>query len=93
MEGIASLIATIANGGPTGIIALLGVAVIYLVWERVRLYKLIDKYRETIHENRNQYSNSIINVINQYHEGNKELIKALDEIKIVLITLQKNHSL
>lgn len=93
MESVTTVIAMIAGGGPTAVIAILCLVVGYLVWERMRLMKLLQRYQNLVADNRSQYAESIIEIINRYHSGNKELVQALNEIKIVLATMHKNNLL
>ena len=83
----------ITSGGPTAIIAILCLVVGYLVWERFRLMKVLNRYQQLLNDNRSQYADSIVEIIDRYHSGNVELIQALNEIKIVLATMQKNNLL
>lgn len=93
MESVASVISLITAGGPTAIIAILCIVIGYLVWERTKLMKLLQRYQTLLNDNRSQYADSIVEIINRYHSGNVELIQALNEIKIVLATMQKNNLL
>ena len=89
MELIQTLWQVIIAGGPPAIISLLFAAVVYLAWERQKLAKGIERYQKLLLDNRDQYSDSIMEIIDRYHKGNIELIQALNEIKTVLATMQK----
>lgn len=89
MEAITTVINLLVAGGPTAIIAILALVVAYLVWEHYKMLKMIEKYQQIVSDNRNQYTDSIIEIIDRYHNGNMELAQALNEIKVVLATLQK----
>lgn len=89
MEAVLSIWNVVVAGGPTAIIAILFVIVVYLGYERYLTNKLIANYQKIIEENRSHYSDSIVELIDRYHDGNVELMKALNEIKLVLATMQK----
>lgn len=84
-----SLWHTVLEGGQTAIVAILLSTVAYLVWERLKLFKIIRQYQKILNENRTQYGESLVNIVDKYHTGNVEMIKALNEIKIVLATMNK----
>lgn len=89
MEAFTTVLNLIVAGGPTAIIVILVIVVAYLIWEHFKMLKLIEKYQQILNDNRTQYTDSIIEIIDRYHNGNIELIQALNEIKVVLATLQK----
>ena len=89
MEAFTTVLTLLTAGGPTAIIVILALVVAYLVWEHYKMIKMIEKYQQIISDNRNQYHDSIIEIIDRYHNGNIELIQALNEIKVVLATQQK----
>lgn len=89
MDAVLAIWSAIAAGGPTAIIAILTVAVVYLGFERFRMIKIIRDYQQMIADNRTKYGESIIDLIDRYHDGNLELMKALNEIKVVLSMMQK----
>lgn len=89
MDAVLAIWSAIAAGGPTAIIAILTVAVVYLGFERFRMIKIIREYQQMIADNRTKYGESIIDLIDRYHDGNLELMKALNEIKVVLSMMQK----
>lgn len=93
MEAVTTVISLITAGGPTAIIVILCLVIGYLVWERTKLMKLLQRYQTLLNDNRSQYADSIVEIINRYHSGNVELIQALNEIRIVLATMQKNNVL
>lgn len=89
MELLNSLLELIATGTSGAIIALLLCAVGYLVWERQKMLTLIEQYKISLDENHRHYSDSIERILDRYHNGNIELVQALNEIKIVLATVNK----
>ena len=89
MELLNSLLELIATGTSGAIIALLLCAVGYLIWERQKMLTLIEQYKISLDENHRHYSDSIERILDRYHNGNIELVQALNEIKIVLATVNK----
>lgn len=89
MEAILAFWGAISAGGPTAIIAILFGAVVYLGYERFRLIKAIHQYQQMVNDNRIRYGDSLIELIDRYHDGNVELMKTLNEIRVVLATMQK----
>lgn len=51
---------------------------------------LIERYKESLDENHKHYSDSIERILDRYHNGNIELVQALNEIKVVLATVHKS---
>ncbi len=89
MELLQALWQVVITGGAPAIISLLFAAVVYLVWERHKMVKGIEKYQKLLLDNQDQYTDSILELIDRYHKGNIDIIKALNEIKIVLETMKK----
>lgn len=87
---VMSLWSVIIEGGPAAIVAILFSTIVYLVWERIRLFRIIKRYQKLLDDNREQYGDSLVNIVDKYHTGNVEIIKALNEIKIVLATMNKS---
>ena len=90
MEAIASIISILSAGGSAAVIVILALIVVYFTWEHVRMLRTIDKYQQMITNNRDQYTDSIIEIVDRYHKGNIEMIQALNEIKVVLAALHKS---
>jgi len=90
MEAIASIISILSAGGSAAVIVILALIVAYFTWEHVRMLRTIDKYQQMITNNRDQYTDSIIEIVDRYHKGNIEMIQALNEIKVVLAALHKS---
>lgn len=90
MEIITSLWMLIVSGSPASVLAILISAVIYLLWERQKLTSAIQQYQQKLDESRDHYTESIEQILERYHSGNIELIQALNEIKVVLATMQKS---
>jgi predicted PurR-regulated permease PerM len=90
MEAIASIIGILSAGGSAAVIVILALIVVYFTWEHIRMLRTIDKYQQMITNNRDQYTDSIIEIVDRYHKGNIEMIQALNEIKVVLAALHKS---
>lgn len=81
---------TVLAGGTTAIITILLGVIAYMIWERIQLFKSIKNYRKMIADNRDQYGNSLVELVDKYHESTLETVKVLTEIKTVISTLNKS---
>ena len=90
MEILHSLWVLIVSGAPEALTGILFALIIYLVWERQKMTAVIKQYQQKIDESRDHYTESIEQILERYHNGNIELIQALNEIKIVLAMMQKS---
>ena len=89
MEIINTLWSLIISGSPAALNGLLFAIVIYLLWERQKMTNLIIHYQHKLDDSRNHYQESIEKILDRYHQGTLEMVQALNEIKVVLATMQK----
>ena len=82
MEIIESLWAVLLQNETSTLIIFLFATIMYLLWEKKNQNEIIS----TLYE---KYDASIKEIISKYHEGQIDLVKALDEIKIVLSSMQR----
>jgi uncharacterized membrane protein YccC len=75
------LLEALLAGGPTAIISLLVIFIIFLVWDRLKLVKS-SKDLST------EYKDDLEIVLEKYHQGQINLIEAFNEIKIILAKLE-----
>jgi hypothetical protein len=81
----------LANESGT-LLAFLFIAICYLLWEKKESRSVLIKQNDTINELNTNYNKSINDIIMQYHDGQINIVKALNEIKIVLTSMeQKIH--
>lgn len=70
---IEKLVGALLGGGPQAIIAILLLAITWLVMERRRLIKEIERKDDRIDK-----------IVDDYHKGNMSLAEALNSLKLVL---------
>lgn len=88
MEFAKVILEFVTQGGHASVIAILIGVIAALLWERRVLAKLLTDTTQKVYDAKDNESRSIREIIDRYHKGNLDLVQALNEIKIVLITLQ-----
>ena len=88
MDFATTVLEVLSQGGATAVIGVLSAAVALLVWERKVLIKDLNKTTQKVYESKDSETKSIKEIVDRYHQGNLDLVQALNEIKIVLITIQ-----
>lgn len=88
MDFATTIIQFIASGGPSAIIAILVGVIVFLVWERKKLVSTVNDTFQLVYDTKDSESKSIKDIIERYHTGNVNLVQALNEIKIVLTSIQ-----
>lgn len=78
-------------GGEAAVIALLFIAIGVLIWDRKTLSKNLTETTKLVYEAKDSETSSIKEIVDRYHKGNVDLVQALNEIKMVLITIQSNR--
>lgn len=91
MDFIQLILPFIATGGPTAIIVILFAVIVILIWDRKNLSGTLESTIQKVYDAKDAETKSIREIINQYHQGNLDLIQALNEIKIVLSTIQNSR--
>lgn len=91
MEIFSLIFPYLANGEPTAVLVLLFVIIAVLVWDRQSLVKQVSVTTQKMFDAKDKENKSIREIIERYHRGNLELVQALNEIKIVLLTIQQDH--
>lgn len=77
-----------ADGGSAAIMAILFAIVVVLVWDRKTLSKELTDTTQKVYDAKDSETRSIKEIVDKYHKGNLDLVQALNEIKIVLVTIQ-----
>lgn len=90
MELVTELWSLVVTGAPNALNAVLLSAVLYLLWEKREIRKIMNEQNERIKELHTEYVGSITKMIERYHQGNLDLITMLKEIRVVLSTMQKH---
>lgn len=91
MDGteILSIVSKITAGGPEAIVAILVVFIAYLVYERIYLIKQLKEVNTSSMQAKEEEKKVILSIVDRYHGGNLAMVQALNEIKIVLASLQE----
>ena len=91
MEFATAVLNFVTQGGHAAIIAILFGVVAVLIWDRRSLTKVIADTTQKVYDAKDSETKSIKDIVDRYHKGNLDLVQALNEIKIVLVTIQNNH--
>lgn len=78
----------LSHGGASAVIGILAAVVALLVWDRKILVKDLNETTQKVYDAKDSETKSIKEIIDRYHQGNLDLVQALNEIKIVLVTIQ-----
>lgn len=90
MEIIAAILSLIGTGAPSALNAVLFAGIVYLLWERRIFNKQLSESFEKLDAVRDKNLETTQNILDKYYNGNIQMIQALNEIKIVLATMQKS---
>ena len=88
MDFANSFLNAIVQGGAKAIFGLMTGAIVFLVWERHRLLSDITEMTNKVIEAKDSEMKSIKEIITRYHQGSVDMIQALNEIKVVLTSIQ-----
>lgn len=88
MEFITLFLQYVTQGGAAAVIALLFGVVGLLVWDRKRLIETLNQTTQRVYDAKDSETKSIKEIVDRYHKGNVDLVQALNEIKVVLVTIQ-----
>lgn len=91
MEFAQIILQYLAQGGPAAIIALLFAVIAVLVWDRKSLVKELTTTTQRVFDAKDSETKSIKEIVDRYHKGNLDLVQALNEIKLVLVTIQNTR--
>ena len=81
----------LTSGGAGAVIALLFAGIVILVIDRRNISKTLDSTIQRVYDAKDSETNSITEIVNRYHQDNLNLVQALNEIKIVLSTIQNSR--
>lgn len=88
MEFATLLLQYVTQGGAAAVIAVLFGAIALLVWDRKRLIDTLNQTTQRVYDAKDSETKSIKEIVDRYHKGNVDLVQALNEIKVVLVTIQ-----
>jgi uncharacterized membrane protein YqgA involved in biofilm formation len=88
MEIVTKLINVIVNGGSSSIIAILLLAIGYLVYEKIQLERkhreILDKLEKIMTENHDSDSRALLDIIDRYHAGQMSVVDAIQQLHVLL---------
>jgi hypothetical protein len=91
MEFFQYLLPLISQGGSAAVITILLAIVAVLIWDRKSLTKELIRTTQKVYDAKDSETRSIKEIVNRYHKGNLDLVQALTEIKIVLVSIQNER--
>jgi hypothetical protein len=91
MEFAQVILQYLTSGGAGAVIALLFGVIIILIMDRRNISKTLDSTIQRVYDAKDSETKSITEIVNRYHQGNLDLVQALNEIKIVLTTIQNSR--
>lgn len=91
MSFVNNMMGFLFQEGHTPVIALLLLIIVALIYERLSMAKSLTSTTQKMIDAKIEESERICAILDRYHQGNLNLVEALNEIKIVLITLQGRH--
>lgn len=90
MEIVQTLLTLISSDAAVALPAILFCGIIYLLWDRHNYQKLLIDAQQQITDSKDQHLEAIKDIIDKYHNGNLAIVQALNEIKIVLTSMQRS---
>lgn len=91
MDLFTTVLQYIVQGGPAAIMVLLLAAVVVLAIDRKKILKDLDGATQRAYDSKDHEAEMLRDIIDKYHKGNIDLIHALNEIKLVLVTMQSSR--
>ena len=91
MEFAQVILQYLTSGGDRAVITLLFGVIIVLIMDRRNISKTLDSTIQRVYDAKDSETKSIADIVNRYHQGNLDLVQALNEIKIVLTTIQNSR--
>lgn len=91
MEFATAVLQFVSQGGSAAVIAILAAIVVLLVWDRKTLVKELNDTTQKVFDAKDSETRSIKEIVERYHQGSLDLVQALNEIKIVLVTIQNSR--
>lgn len=88
---IGSLLQHIFDGGGAAITSVLLLVIVILIYDRHQMSKSLRETTQRVFEAKDNESKSIREIVERYHKGNLDLVQALNEIKVVLTTIQNTR--
>lgn len=88
MDFATTVLQFITQGGSAAVISILFTIVALLLWDRKTLVKELTDTTQKVFDAKDSETNSIKEIVDKYHKGNLDLVDALNEIRVVLVSIQ-----
>jgi hypothetical protein len=92
MEYIPIFLQYLTQGGSAAVIVVLSAVIGVLLWDRKHLINSIDDTTQKVYDAKDSETVMLKEIVDKYHRGNVDLIQALNEIRLVLVTIQNTRS-
>ena len=92
MEFANAVLQFMSQGGSNAVISILFAVVIVLVWDRKNMVEQLARTTQKVYDAKDSEAKSIKEIVERYHQGNMDLVQALNEIKMVLMTIQSRNN-
>lgn len=92
MDFASAVLQFATQGGSAAVIAILFAIVVILIVDRRHLIRTIHDTTQKVFDAKDSETRSIREIVDRYHKGSLDLVQALNEIKIVLTTIQQNNN-
>lgn len=91
MEFAHLILQFITQGGSAAVIAVLAAVIAGFIWDRKALTKNLEDTTQKVYDSKDSEARTIREIVDRYHQGNLDLVQALNEIKIVLVSIQNTR--
>ena len=91
MDFANQVLGVITQGGYVAVVTLLFAAIVVLIWDRMSLIRDIQMTIQKVYDAKDSETRSIKEIVDKYHQGNLDLVEALNEIKLVLVSIQSKR--
>ena len=91
MDFANQVLGVITQGGYVAVVTLLFAAIVVLIWDRMSLIRDIQLTIQRVYDAKDSETRSIKEIVDKYHQGNLDLVEALNEIKLVLVSIQSKR--
>lgn len=88
-ELISTFFTTLLANEAGTLLAFLLMVIGYLLWEKKEVRGILTKQTDMINDLNRNYNKSINDIIVKYHDGQIDMVKALNEIKVVLSSMER----
>jgi hypothetical protein len=88
---ILKVLGILGEGGTGALIVGLTLAIVILIWDRKQLLKTVADTTNLVYSAKDKETQSIKEIIEKYHQGQLTVVQTLNEIKLVLVSIQASR--